>query len=291
VTDPRARVSPTGPRWLDRHDEDKPVRIPLTRRRIVEAALAIVERDGLPALTIRQLASALNVAPMSLYSHVTDKAELVDLMVDFVIGGVLEDDGGTPAESGRDARAAESGKLARAAESGKLDWVAELRRLSLAFHDAWAAHRGLVRVYADGVTLGPNGARMTERILAVLRSAGFDDRGAAEAFFLLFHYTIGSLQIAPTRPTPESLRVGDTGAAPEGRLARLFAALPIDEIPHTVAVVEHLSGGEYEFGLEVILTGLVAHRGATATALTPREHEVVERIGKGLTDADIATHP
>jgi TetR/AcrR family tetracycline transcriptional repressor len=280
VADRSARVNRAGPRWLDRHEDEKPVRIPLTLRRIVDAALALVDDEGLQALTIRRLATMLRVAPMSLYSHVTDKAELVDVMVDVVIGEVI--DGDDHADPGADG-----------------DWSEELRALSLRYHAAWAGHRGLVRVYADGVTLGPNGTAMTERFLGILRSAGFDDAEAVQAFWLLYHYTIGSLQIAAARPTPGKLRRG--GNAGDSTLSLFFSAVPLEEIPHITAVVDVLAaGGHYEFGLDTIIAGLKARRdrrpvaagpGASRGApdgLTVREAQLLALVGRGRSDEAIA---
>jgi len=272
VSDRSARADQNGPRWLDRHG-DRPARIPLTLRRIVDAAMALVDAEGLGALTIRRLAKALGVAPMSLYSHVRDKAELVDVMVDDVIGEVVESEVTTDGT----------------------DWAAELRALSLRYHAAWSAHQGLVRVYADGVTLGPNGTFMTERFLGILRDAGFTEAHAVQAFWLLYHYTIGSLQIAPPRPTPGRLK---RGSGHEGRLLdTYFSAVHLDEIPHIVAVVDSLAaGGDYRFDLDVIVSGLQAIRDRedvqeTADALpglSPREAQVLALLRGGSSDDAVA---
>ena len=78
--------SANGPRWLGAADEPSAKRPPLNRRRIVEAAVAVVDEVGLSGLTIRRIAGELGVSPMAIYSHVADKAELIDLFVDFVVG-------------------------------------------------------------------------------------------------------------------------------------------------------------------------------------------------------------
>lgn len=283
MADRSARANRPPPRWLDGRVHDKPVRIPLTLRRIVDAAFAVVDAEGLGALTIRRLATELGVAPMSLYSHVTDKAELVDIMVDVVIGEVLTDD-----EVGGDATAPAPG-----------DWVTELRDLSRRYQAAWAAHQSLVRVYADGVTLGPNGTAMTERFVAILRAAGFSDAEAVQAFWLLYHYTIGSLQIAPPRPTPGRMRQEDEGergaderAGQGSTLDRYFSARPLADIPNIVEVVDLLAaGGSYDFGLETILSGLVtlaAGRARPAGELSEQEVALRDLLRRGWPDEVIA---
>ena len=127
------------PRWLARAEDEVPGRAALTRRRIVLAALQLVETHGLDALTMRRVAAALQVTPMSLYNHVCDKAELVDLMVDFIIGDVVE---------------------AAAKDVG--DWECRLRKLVERNYQMWREHPGFVKVYTEGVTMGPNGLANVE---------------------------------------------------------------------------------------------------------------------------------
>src|SRR5438046_5601477 len=63
-------------------------RKPLSRERVLDAAIALVDRDGLDALSMRKLAQALGVEAMSLYNHVANKGDLVNAMVDRVIGEI-----------------------------------------------------------------------------------------------------------------------------------------------------------------------------------------------------------
>ena len=69
------------PPWAEpRKRRTRAARPPLDRGRIVATGLAIVDKDGAEALTVRRLADALGVSPMSIYWHVTDKAELLRLI-------------------------------------------------------------------------------------------------------------------------------------------------------------------------------------------------------------------
>jgi TetR/AcrR family transcriptional regulator, tetracycline repressor protein len=218
-----------GHHWLDPAAPDPPARLPLTRRRIVEEALALVDEEGLRALTVRRLGARLGVAAMSLYSHVSDKAELVDLMVDHVLSDALEGLDENPGE----------------------DWAEQLRTIARRYHDAWAAHPDLVNVYSDGVILGPNAIAVIERLLAVLRGAGFTDEHAAASLYTLWHHTIGSLQVAPVRPTADGPTRG-----PDGRLIRYFSITRPESIPNIVAVAPHLSGGSIDYDLDTLIIGL-----------------------------------
>ena len=232
------------PRWLspEDDDDDQPARPALTRRRVVMAALTLVEEHGLEALTMRRVANDLHVTPMSLYNHVADKAELVDLMVDFVIGGVV---------------------AASRADSGC--WESRLRSLVRRNYEMWRTHPGFVKVYTEGINMGPNGVANTERAIAILREAGFSDHDAAEAFFLLYRYSMASLLIAPARSRTPSQPAGPPpgqapgrSRTPEERAARYFSAVPPERIPNIIATISYLTGSELDFGLEVIITGLQA---------------------------------
>lgn len=65
-----------------------PVRTPLTRERVLRAAIALADQDGLPALSMRTLGAALGVQAMSLYNHVADKDDILDGMVDLVVAEI-----------------------------------------------------------------------------------------------------------------------------------------------------------------------------------------------------------
>lgn len=74
----------------------RPRREPLTRDRLVEAASALIEKGGLPAFSMRALAAAVKVEPMSLYHHFPSKAHLCDAILDRVVGGITPVDASLP---------------------------------------------------------------------------------------------------------------------------------------------------------------------------------------------------
>lgn len=208
------------------------------------AALRVVEEDGLEALTMRRVSSALEVTPMSLYNHVSDKAELVDLMMDYIIGEVVS-----------------------AAADDQGDWEARLRSHVRRNYDMWREHPGLIKVYTEGVTMGPNGLASTELALAILREAGFDDADAGAAFMMLFRWSVSSLLVAPAQPVSRSARKSQARAASaEERVKLFFSALPPEKIPSVKATIMHLSGHDIAFGLDVIIDGLKAKLAGRTTA-------------------------
>ena len=215
-------------------------------------ALKLVEQHGLDALTMRRVASALKVTPMSLYNHVADKAELVDLMVDFVIGDVV-------AQSAND----------------QGDWEARLRAQAKRNHDIWRRHPGVVRVYAEGVTLGPNGLANMDWALGLLLEAGFDEQGAAAAFLLLYRWSMATLLVGRTRPVSRSYEgtPPNVAGSKSDRMQALFSARPLEEVPNVEATMMYLSGTSIDFGLDIIMAGLKARLASTAEAHAKAEAE------------------
>ena len=213
-------------------DREPAPRLPLTRWRIVEAGLDLVDNEGLSALSMRRLAAKLDVAPMSLYGHVADKRELMDLMIDHIIGEVRE----------------------RVDTTGT--WQDRLRSIVRSFRDTWEQHGSFISVYSTGVTLGPNSVVLSEWLIKVLRDAGFSDRDAAYALYALVEYVVGNLQFSPVRTAP--------GAQPEAdgqfysRVSEYFVAVDRDQIPNIVAVDDHLDGDSFAFALDLLIDGLEA---------------------------------
>lgn len=201
---------------------------PLSRPRIVRAALRLVDEKGLPALTMRALATELEVSPMALYNHVRDKDELVDLMVDLVLGEV-------------DTSAVEG------------DWLTQLRGLVRNYHQALAAHHQLARVYSGRVRIGPHGLLLIERTIGLLLEGGFSPSEASDVFFALFTYTAGFQQMGHIAPLHEGTSREKTGYYPP---------LPPEQIPSIITVGPHLDGvhrpGRFDYGLDLLLAGLQA---------------------------------
>jgi len=237
ISDFTTSTTPMGstPRPSDRHDPT-PKRVALTRTRIVGAALDLVAHRGLDGLTMRAVAVALHVTPMSLYNHVADKAELIDLMADDIIGGIIEEatlDGG--------------------------DWESRLRALAHRHFVAWREHPDFIKVYTDGVAVGPNGLRNMELTLTALHQGGLDDPDGAAAFEMLFHWIVSTLLIAPARAvTRTAPTTTNRPALADDRINRYFGALPIDEIPNVGAAAAHLAGDHIDFALDIIIEGLKA---------------------------------
>ncbi|MGH3140891.1 MAG: TetR/AcrR family transcriptional regulator C-terminal domain-containing protein [Gaiellales bacterium] len=145
-------------------------REPLSQDRIVRAALAIADAEGLDALTMRRLALELGAAPMTAYSHFRDKRELLTAVVDAVMAEVE-----LPEADGR--------------------WRKPIRRLAESFRRALLAHSAVmpaVHVYGAG---GPVALTVIDRARAIMRGAGFADEQAVAAVDTVYAFTLGALSL------------------------------------------------------------------------------------------------
>ena len=201
-------------------------RLRLSREQVAAAALELVDRHGLEALSMRRLAEELGVGTMTLYGYFRSKDELLDAVMDAAATG-------TPAVP-------REGSWREQARALAISWRANLER-----------HPSIVQVRLQRPLLRATQFRITEQAIAILRAAGFGKADAAHGFRVLFTYAFGS--VAFDRPGPEGL----------AEVRSAMAALPPEEYPMVTSMVheavETLSGAEqFEFGLDLILDGLEA---------------------------------
>lgn len=210
----------------------------LSRDAIAAAALAIVDREGLDALTMRTVAHYMGTGAASLYAHVTSKEELLEMVVERVIGEVEF--------------------------SGEPDperWQEQLKECGRAIRAVFSRHRDLARASFARIPLGENALRGIEWMMAVMRAGSLPDQVIAYACDLLPLYVMAvcyeeSLYGAETSPDERAKFVDD--------MYRYFASLPADRFPNAVSLAGPLTAGDiegderFEFGLDVLVRGLAA---------------------------------
>lgn len=205
----------------------------LDRDRIVTAAIAIVDAEGVAALSFRRLADDLDVTPMSLYWHVADKAELLELVGDSILAEVV-----APPRAGT--------------------WQEQLRDIHQAMFAVLLLHRNAADVVAGRARFGPAGLALFERILQILLDAGFDEVAAFDAYLALYQFFLGFVTSANRDPAfIAGQRQGWAymGTLPEDRFPGIRAVTPVigrrppDEV--------------LELGLDIVIAGI-------ATRLAPR---------------------
>jgi AcrR family transcriptional regulator len=246
--------------WFNAPMNDQDRRPQLTRERVVAEALAVIAQDGAQALTMRGLAARLGVVPGALYHHVGNKQQLQDLLLDGVLAEV-------------DVHLDPS-----------LGWPDQLKLLAHRLRQVLEDHPGVAAILKTRDPLGPHSLALAEAFLAPLQAAGFGDREAGLAFFLLVDYTVGFAVSSP-RTSINEQRVRD--AAIRTQLHEFFRSLPPDRFPALVALGEHVwvDNREERFtaGLDVLVDGLEQarrslHRPAlggrpTTTARTTRRRQ------------------
>jgi TetR/AcrR family transcriptional regulator, tetracycline repressor protein len=144
-------------------------RVPLTRERIIIAAVDLVDQAGLEALSMRKLGAALGVEAMSLYNHVDNKDDVLDGILEAVLCTVEAPDPSLP-------------------------WQVRLRSLSHEFRRVSLGHPGVLPMFSSR-RMSPEGFRAIASIHEILRDAGFSDERAVDAFVYVSSFILGYAQI------------------------------------------------------------------------------------------------
>ncbi len=212
-------------------------RTPLSRERVLRTAIEIADEGGIGSLTIRSLAKALGVKPMSVYHHVANKEQILDGIIDLVFGEIL-----LPSPDG--------------------EWQAEIRRRAESARDVLARHRWAIGLLESRTNPGPATMRHHDANLATFRAGGFSIELTAHAYALVDSYVYGFALQEASLPF-DSSNVAEV-AAP---MMEMFRA---GSFPHMVELAtEHVLkpgydfGEEFDFGLDLILDGLAARLRAT----------------------------
>jgi len=206
-------------------------RTPLSRERVLGAAVLLADEDGLESLTMRELGLRLGVEAMSLYNHVANKDDLLDGMVDLVVGEI-----DLPADA--------------------VGWREAMRRRAISARSVFSRHPWASGLIDSRVSSGPARMRYLDWVLGTLRRAGFTLEMAARAFAILDSYIYGF-----GRQQLNTSAGGDL--KPEEMAAAFLRALPADEYPYLreIAVGQAMGSGydesaDFDFGLDLILDGL-----------------------------------
>jgi AcrR family transcriptional regulator len=212
--------------------EKAPRPIPLSRDRILRAAVAVADRGGFESLSMRNLAQELGTAPMSLYRHVANKDDLLDGMIDIVFSEIEVPSGG--------------------------GWRVAMRERAMSTRKALRRHPWAIGLMESSSRPGPANLAQHNATLACLRTdAGLSFPMAIHAYSLMDSYIHGFALQEKTLP-------GDIPAEAEARKEAVtddngaFAA----EFPYLAELVVELRkanyvfADEFEYGLDLILDGI-----------------------------------
>ncbi|WP_103512045.1 TetR/AcrR family transcriptional regulator [Streptomyces sp. SM13] len=230
----------------------------LTLDRIVTAAVAVADAEGLAAVSMRRLSTELGTGTMSLYRYVPGKAELLDLMLDRVLGEPLPSDTGTdPADT--------PGAPAEPADA-PADWRAAIDTMARTYLDNLRRHPWLLKINQARTVLGPSALRGLELSLTSLRSMGLRDPELISVIITVNSFVEG---LARTR-VDEAEAVAQTGLSDEefwdNQRPYLERAMLSGAYPMMAGMSEDTFSPEFdhfEFGLQRLIAGfeaLVAER-------------------------------
>ncbi len=208
-------------------DSNTERRAPLSRERVVRAAVAIADRSGIESLTMRRLGRELGVEAMSLYNHVADKDDILDGIVDLVLSDIDVPPTGT-------------------------DWKTSMRQRAISAHEVLLAHPWAAMLIMSRFNIGPGMTRYLDATLGRLREGGFSIEGALDAWNTLDSHIYGF--------TLQELSLPFEVEETQQVSADVLGQLPADEYPHVVEVITEImqTGRDenFEFGLDLILDGL-----------------------------------
>jgi AcrR family transcriptional regulator len=199
----------------------------LSRERVLRAAVTLADEGGIESLTMRRLGQQLGVEAMSLYKHVSNKDDVLDGIVDLVLGDIDVPPSGTP-------------------------WREAMRARAVSAHEVLLAHPWAALQIMSRFNIGLGMTRYLDATLGRLREGGFSIEGALDAWHTLDSHIYGfTLQ-----------ELGLPFAAEEAPQvsADVLPSLDAGQFPHVVEVISHVmrSGRveDFTFGLDLILDGL-----------------------------------
>ena len=218
-------------------------REPISRDAIVAAAIGLLDREGLAALSMRRLGEELGAGAASLYWHVGSKDGLLDLVLDELIGEVEVPDP-DPAR-----------------------WREQLKATAKSQRRVSLRHPYLVRVSIGRIPMGPNALRITERTLAILRAGGLSPRLAVQGYLLLLDtvngFTLDETGVedggTPQLPPEELQKVAD--------MARDYiASLPAEQFPNMTELAGEFAFSDpderFEILIDIFVDGLARRAAA-----------------------------
>jgi AcrR family transcriptional regulator len=205
-------------------------RAPLSRDRVLRAALVLADAGGIDSMSMRKLGEGLGVEAMSLYNHVANKDDILDGIVDLVFSEI-------------------------ALPSGRGDWKPAMRARAISAHEALLRHPWAPSLMQSRTKPGPATLRHHDSVLGSLRNAGFSLIMAAHAVSVIDGYVYGFSLQQLNLPLQSRKQVAEVG---QDILRRM-----VGEYPHLAEMItKHAMkpgydyAKEFEFGLGLILDGL-----------------------------------
>jgi AcrR family transcriptional regulator len=219
-----------------------PAKRQLSQDLIVETGLRILDAEGLDALSMRRVAQELDTGPASLYAHVSNKEELLELIYDRVLSDIELPE----RDPGR--------------------WKDQLRAYAMEAYRVLSSHADVARVALANIPTGEHSLRAGEFVFGLLIDAGMAPRDASLSLDRLALYIVGdayegSMHVA------RMLAAGTTSVEEYfeslvGQISSYYRALPPEQFPHLTKYVDDLIADDglqrFTYGLDLLLDGIEA---------------------------------
>jgi AcrR family transcriptional regulator len=208
----------------------------LNRAAIIDAAISLLDAEGLAAVTMRRVADVLGTGPASLYAHFADKDEMVAAVLDRIIGEMTIPD---PIDPDR--------------------WQEQLKELVRSARATFGRHRDIARASLGNIPTGEGALPGMNAMVGILLAGGVSSKVASLSVDILALYFTASA----FEESLETFPVGEEASAVfHQQLRSFFASLPEDRFPHLVALAEPLTSGDgdhrFEFGLDLLVRGIAS---------------------------------
>jgi AcrR family transcriptional regulator len=209
----------------------------LSREAILDAALAVIDAEGLDAATMRRVATELGTGPASLYAHVADKDEMVAAVLDRVFAEMTVPD---PIDPER--------------------WQEQLKEMARMIRATFGKHRDIARASLGHIPMGEGALPGMNAIVGVLLAGGVSEQVASYSVDILALYVTATAFEESMEDFPAV--DPEASAAFHEELKNFMAALPADRFPYLVALAGPLSAGDrnerFEFGLDILVRGIAS---------------------------------
>jgi AcrR family transcriptional regulator len=212
-------------------------RVPLSRDRVLRAAVAIADQDGIESVTMRRIGEALSAEAMSLYYHVANKNDLLDGLVDLVMTEIND--------------------VVDRIDLAGADWKQAMRRRILSAREIMLRHRWAPALFETRTTMSPAVVRYHDRLVGLMHDGGFS--------YDLAHHALHALG---SRALGFSQELFDPAAGAGAESERMLVDLA-DQVPNLVGMLTEIAHddpdstlgwcddqAEFEFALDLILDGL-----------------------------------
>lgn len=210
-------------------------RVPVTKDRVMAAAITLADAGGIESLTMRRIGQELGVEAMALYRHVRNKDGIVDGIVDLVFGEI---------------------DLPRPGA----DWKTAMRERAISLRDALSRHRWAIGLMESRTNPGPATLGHHDAVIGCLRAAGFDMAMAAHAYSLLDSYIYGFALTKMNLPFESTADITELAES-------MLQPFAFDAFPNLATfITEHAMqpgydyANEFEWGLDVVLDGVEGAR-------------------------------